>query len=618
MKEVESVLHIMIIWSKAERFKNQIITELDKEFEIIKTFKIHWEKKYFKKNLSIFYSHSLKDIPLKNARKILTSKQKRVGSDDFYAIVFEDKSPIFQQRKTTSGNRIVNIHVFDKKVAFRKLSGGGSRIHCSDDSWETNKDLTILFGLNANDFLNKFKIHSKEPELFQANCLGTLGYESIEQFFYVLNNTIKYCVLRNHECIPNEYTVEGHGDIDLLVEHKDYAIRLTGAKRVFPQYYRVYHLINIGGKEVPFDFRFVGDNYYDEKWEYDILETRTLRKNLFYTPNALNQYYSLLYHAFIQKPIVKDDYIPKLSSYAFENNLKFEPKIIPSVSQLSDFMYSLNYQFVYPQDKSVYVNKKNIRFYQVWKSLNDTSGIINLSQLYENNSSLSNFIYFKGDLDGRKVFVKYGGVGDSCINEFNQARKAYEFNSKHFVEPIALKKDQNSYYIIFEWAESLPVDDYLRQADSHKKDNVKKQMIEIFETLQKVNIMHRDIRPDNFFIVDDTLKLIDFQYAIDNNKLKELDYVKKDKILATHIGNYRFRHKLNAWKDSSSILKTMQYWGIDNSDIHLSEDTSLLSMPLYKYYYYRNLETVFKAKRKIKRQLKMIKKKYYRYPYIGN
>lgn len=594
------MVHLMIIWSNALMQKDYIIKEINKDFRIIQSFNIKWDKKRFKDNLAVFYSHSLKDKSSEEASKIIKNKCKRVGDGTFYALVFEDSIPNLVERETTSGIRTVNAHVFDKKIAFRKLTGGGSLIHSSDDEWETNKDLTLLFELNLPDFLKKYDKGTPSLEYFNKNCLGIGGYESIQQLFYVLNNTIKYCVLRNHECIPDEYTVEGHGDIDLLVEHRNYAVRLTKALPVYPQKeYRVYHIIKIAGKDIPFDFRFVGDNYYDPKWENDILETRVMQKNLFYTPNSMHQYYSLLYHAYVQKPYVKNDYFAKLSMYASKADVEYKESATSSIQQLNRFIEDNNYKYVQPYDKTVFYNNKNLNSVYVWNCFKKNVAFSELKPILENNYSLSNFYYFKGKYEGREVFIKYGGIGETCLNEYERTRKVFDLYPQHFVEPIAIEQNDRDYYIISEWVDSVSIEDYLKNATQQQISDIKQQLIEIYNALLKADVMHRDIRPDNLLVTGNTLKLIDFQYALDRTNPKELSCVLNETKVAIRLGNRKFRYKGYAWRDSSSILKIMKHFGMDTSDVKLSPD-KVYYMPLLKYYEYN----IHRLLRKILKVLK--------------
>ena len=367
MNKNEGLLHLMIIWSKAQSYKDYILDDLQKEFRLMKVFRCQWEKEKFLDNFFVFYSHFQCHRERNDYRRILENKVNVCGDGEFTAIILRDDHPRFEERETSGGVRVVNTRVFDKKYAYRDMVGGGHRIHSSDDAWETNKDLTILFGMNTEDFCERFHLTSSleeeqlKEEIWAHNCLGVGGYKSISELFYVLNNTIKYVVLRNHEVLPEEYTVEGHGDIDLLVENKNYAAYLTLARPVFKESYRVYHIINIAGKEVPFDFRYVQDNYYSPKWEQDILKSRVLQKGLFYVPSPEHQFYTLLYHAYIQKWEVKPDYIPKLTCYGKQIGVDYKDSPDLAVELLDAFMLPRNYEYIRPNDKSVIYNQKNLR-----------------------------------------------------------------------------------------------------------------------------------------------------------------------------------------------------------------------------------------------------------------
>ena len=73
--------------------------------------------------------------------------------------------------------------VFDKKQQYREWTGGGHRIHASDDEWETNKDLTLLLGQNIEDFINHTPICNISEEELHQNCIGVNGYKSIKELF---------------------------------------------------------------------------------------------------------------------------------------------------------------------------------------------------------------------------------------------------------------------------------------------------------------------------------------------------------------------------------------------------------------------------------------------------
>lgn len=508
------MLHILIVWEKAADKKDFILDDLKKSFKIRMFFKFHWDKEQFLQNYTVFYAHSLKNLSRKNLNSILSNKITHCGNGDFYVIIFEDLAPNLQLRKTSSGNRLVNINVFDKKTEYRNLTGGGHRIHSSDDAWETNKDLTLLFGLNTEDFCNQYPESVTKELSISRNCVGVGGYATIHQLFYVLNNTIKYCVLRNHECLPDEYTVEGHGDIDLLVENKNYISYLTLAKPVYPESYRVYHTISIANNNVPFDFRFVGDNYYDQPWEEQILENRELRKNLFYVPSDEDQFYSLLYHAYIQKREVRTDYIPKLSFYAEIIHETFSPDIKTSINQLDSYLKRNHFEYIRPTDKTVIYNTNNISFSSyAWRY-----GQL-IKRLYvdiPNGPHYYSRVYEKKD-----SFTKIG-TNWLIHNESTFLQRLN--NLEGFPKVIKEIQDEDNNESLLEISRVNGTDYHIFFSNvNHQRRRYIKSFIlkslEILSNLHTKGISQRDFLPENVIISDQNNKssvsLIDFGWATD-------------------------------------------------------------------------------------------------------
>lgn len=515
-----ATIHILIVWSHGKKQKNKIFTDIQSCFEVIKVFNIHWDKKRFLENLTVFYAHSQKHLSPDSLQSLMLNKMKHCGTGDFHVVVFKDNSPVYETRETSSGGALVNIRVFEKKQLYRQWTGGGHKVHCSNDAWETNKDLTILLGLNTNDFCQKYGTTCNERSLVEEyishNCIGVNGYDNIKQFFYVLNNSVKYVVLRNHECLPEQFTVAGHGDIDLLVENKNYIKYLTLAHDVYKIPYRVYHTIRINGEDIPFDFRHVGDNYYDIEWEKNILENREFLPKGFYTPNAQDQFYSLLYHAFIQKPSVADDYIKKLMSYSEKIGIKYSTaKKDEAIKLLDSFLEEMEYEFVRPSDKTVFYNNDSLKISNyanrhgqfVSKNLQDENHPVPfVSVVYEKDDSyykrgsdflIDNEIRFLKELkdyDWAPVLLGSGVNKDGKYME-TQKIKGDDFNT-------FFSKTENLTY-------------------EHIRSFIK-ETLSILRTLTEKKIVHRDFIGQNLIIQkkenEYKVYLIDFGWTIYKNE----------------------------------------------------------------------------------------------------
>lgn len=523
------ILHILVIWSKAQEHRDVILSDLRDNFDILKVFKVHWDADKFLQNYMVFYAHSQYHLARAEYCSILQNKVEHCGADDFTVVILRDNTPCFEIRQTSSGSRLVNIRMFDKKTQYRQLTGGGHKIHTSDDAWETNHDLTLMFGLNTEDFLNHYTLDGEE-ESFSGNNLGIGGYDSIQQFFYVLNNCIRYVVMRNHECLPGQYTVEGHGDIDVLCENCNWMAYLTAAHRVFQQEYRVYHTIIIGGKEIPFDFRYVGDNYYDQPWQEDILRTRQLTKGLFYVPNPENQYYSLLYHAYIQKCEVKNDYLPKLQAYAQAIELKFNQTVDDTINQIDVFFNAHHYEYVHPKDKTVYFNLKNLSYSKCVSKY----GVLIKRQtaIDDSGREFGTRVYEK-----EKSFVKVG-----CNTLINNEYEYLKLLSDHTLFPKIISREydfeKDEAILEISRIEGFDTECFFASSKYQQAKYVKsfvRGCILLLKELARNKVAHRDFLPSNIIIKDLNgvckVGLIDFGWATEITKSN----INRPKLLA---GNF--------------------------------------------------------------------------------
>ena len=130
---------------------------------------------------------------------------------------------------------------------------------------------------------------------------------------------------------------------------------------MFPEDFRVLSTVNITDQDVLFDFRYVGDDYFDSNWQLDILEGSQLVRSSFYAPNETDYFYSLLYHGLLHKSVLSSDYIDKLHKIAEFHNIGFNKynSREQMLELLSHFMFMRGYNVTFPQDASVAFNFAN-------------------------------------------------------------------------------------------------------------------------------------------------------------------------------------------------------------------------------------------------------------------
>lgn len=339
-------LHLFIIWENALNKKETILEDIDKNFEIVKKYMIKWSLDKFSENLSRFYGTNLPKG---------SGKEQHCGTGPFMLIIVKDKNPIYEKRPTSRGDEIVNINMFDKKTYYREITGGGHRIHATNNTEETNHDLTLLLGTCVEDFLKKEM--SNEIEEIEKDLFGANGWESASQMFYALNNCVNYALLRNYENLPEEIYVNDHNDIDLICQSAENCAYVLNAKKVFNEEYRVHYVTDVEDKKAYFDLRFVGDNYYCKELEENILKTRILNSKGFYTIENNLYFYTLLYHALIHKNNFAPDYKKRLIAMNVEkiDQNTTEDELLKI---LDKWLIKNEYIVRIPQDISVLFNKE--------------------------------------------------------------------------------------------------------------------------------------------------------------------------------------------------------------------------------------------------------------------
>lgn len=280
--------------------------------------------------------------------------------------------------------------------------------------------------------------------------------QSLRKLFSYMNDIdFSYIVLRNWENLPDDMREGEHGDLDLLVYDLDHF------REIFPDVIpvnplpRVRHKIVIEGIKHYMDVRYVGDGYYPTNFQLNMLETRELNDNGFYTPNPVHHRIGLAYHAVHHKNVNK--YKKYLGDV--------------SIDQLLDSLKKSNIGYVTPKDPTVGT------FNQYWKG---ATSVVTKE-------------------DG-KILKKQNNFGEFDLIK-NEHRILSQVDSRHFPK-CSLHEDAIE---IEDCGERLTV--------YNLPEDWKDQLKDILGDLKKNNIQHRDIKPDNLMVKDGIVKLIDFGWA---------------------------------------------------------------------------------------------------------
>jgi hypothetical protein len=204
--------------------------------------------------------------------------------------------------------------MFDAKTRYRGWVGGRSRVHATNSPAETAHDLILLTGESLGTFEARMPDTEVRLEPVQRDLTGTRGWESLDRLFEVLNETVRYLVLRNFEDLGRGRTLAGHDDIDLLTDSPQDLILLLNGRKVHKMPYRVHFRVPVGDASAAFDVRRVGDGYYPRAWQERFLARRWLDRDGFYRPHPDDHFHGLLYHALVHKKSVAPDYAARLAA----------------------------------------------------------------------------------------------------------------------------------------------------------------------------------------------------------------------------------------------------------------------------------------------------------------
>ncbi len=519
MNAVDPQAHIFVVWQSGFAHLSQILWELSLEFEIKFAQHLEWEKEEVPQMLTRMYPNRDFDHN--------SPKMKEIGGNQLVFIFVVDKSPEIKGE--------VNQRALRHKRRHRSTSQGHSvflgrvknvnYLHASDLETEAFFNFQALTGGSREAF---DEIKSRESVIYlpeqtasglSLKELPVPQFDRAQDVFHVLNEHTRYAVLRNWEGWPEAWTSMEHEDIDVLTNDYYKTLLLLGARPVFPQNYRVHHLVEVGDGAIPFDVRFVGDGYYDQKWQQDLLNRR-VEQDGFYRLSDEDYFWTLLYHGVFHKRGLSPEYKSRLTGMLFQE---------PRRSTLMQYLKGHHYRVSVPKDRSVKFHKDGFdraffwskAFFRALKNML-VSQTEDLSYLSEQPSLSSRTAELK-----RTKRIKYGvyAVGRDLIIKTTDSQRTFllkheerflrEVASESFFPDVIDAFDHGGQrYLVLERKPGRSLAS-VYALSTKQQQGLKGDLDRVLAALKRHRIQHRDIRPSNILLTKDgAVSLVDFQFAL--------------------------------------------------------------------------------------------------------
>lgn len=168
------------------------------------------------------------------------------------------------------------------------------------------------------------------------------------------------------------------------------------------------------------------------------------------------------------------------------------------------------------------------------------------------------------DKNDRMLFIKSGRHPELYRNEYVMGRALWKLDNKHFLEPLYYSDGGKFFFFANEIMNgtSLQVlfdNGKLREMSPAKKMTLVRDLYKIFQALKKSDVVHRDIRPDNFAVIGGHLVLIDFQLAVSKSNYTELESMSVGRLRG--LGTRKYRYKMWQWDDAYSLFQCLKFIG---------------------------------------------------------
>lgn len=562
-------LHLIVLWEKARGQQQRIVDDVQQHLTLLQAYEIEWSPERVADNFSRFYGVKL---------PVQSQKESECGTGAFLLLVVRDDAPKHGYVETTRGHERANLTLFGLKAKYRAWTNGGCKVHTTNSVAETNHDACLLLGKNYDDLSAGVPaVWDGSITPLKRDLTGADGWDSLQQFFYTLNATTEYVVLRGFEHLQETLNSTEHGDIDCMVRHSTDAALLVGGRDLNP-HGRPHYLVRIGEQQVFIDIWDIRNHYHDPKWDDNILRTAVLHEGLIRVPCTENYFYMMVHHCLINKRKVAGDYPALLADLFTRTGLAdhYDTAAYPSpfdlyLDLLQQFMKERGYRYTRPRDKTVFYSEKLVKAQEITERLQSEFDMHKVRVWHAEKVGNADELFLTAeDSGGTRFFIRSGGGQGLYRRAFRMGKALWDMAPESFIRPCYYREQEGFCCLICEFVEGESLETTLESGTltDERKNGLIARLRDIHRALAASDVLHRDIRPAHLFISGSEMKLSGFGLAVSKTHFSELPLLKADPLQNYHLGE-GYNPEPCVWDDSYSLLRVLERIGRPAGDSSL-------------------------------------------------
>lgn len=297
-------LHLFIVWSRGREHEQEILADIDSEFDVLDLLEVSWTASIFSDNLTRFYGEALPSG---------SEKERHCGNGPFLAVVVRDRRPQLEPRRP-NGRRlqVVDVRTLEAKNRYRTLTGGGHRVHATLEPREFAHDLYLLFG-RVPSYYDEIESWDGNVTSWRHDAVGSEGWESVDELLTALEVTLGHVSLLE--------PVSRNRRIRIAVADPWWAAVVANGRPGLRDPWASAHEVNVGRETVQLEFESECEQQPTERRGWPDERSSRLRARLIDLASRLTSHragLALVYHGVGDPPgDPRYELVPRLGLEAF-------------------------------------------------------------------------------------------------------------------------------------------------------------------------------------------------------------------------------------------------------------------------------------------------------------